>query len=102
MASVGTLTTAKGLVMSESGTPQSRAEDQHAARGAGLIQQVVDAGNTTFMGRNLFGGSFNTAPPFTFDSTGVVYSGDQQISTHSSTPVLSTTTTSTATRPSPP
>ena len=50
-----------------------------AAEVQGLIQTVVNAGNTTFQGRNLFGGSLNTSPPFSVDSSGaVVYSGDQQ------------------------
>src|SRR5262245_54946867 len=81
MASVTTaLNTAKGLVMS--GIGDATNPDQKAAMALqvqGLIVQVVDAGNTTFMGRNLFGGSFNTTPPFTLDPSGsVVYNGDQQ------------------------
>jgi flagellar hook-associated protein 3 FlgL len=81
MANVTTaLNTAKGLVMSGIGDSTTAAEKSSmAAEVQGLIQTVVNAGNTTFQGRNLFGGSFNTSPPFSFDASGaVVYDGDQQ------------------------
>jgi flagellar hook-associated protein 3 FlgL len=81
MANLSTaLNTAKGLVMSGIGDSTTATEKSSmAAEVQGLIQTVVNAGNTTFQGRNLFGGSVNTTPAFSFDSTGaVVYSGDQQ------------------------
>ena len=50
-----------------------------AAQVQGLLQQVVNASNSSFSGRFLFGGSLNTDPPFTITSDGSVrYSGDQQ------------------------
>ena len=45
----------------------------------GLIQQVVNAANSTLGGRYLFGGSQTTSAPFSFNSSGdIVYSGDAQ------------------------
>jgi flagellar hook-associated protein 3 FlgL len=74
------LNMAKGLAMSgigDSSSPQQKAA--MALQVQGLIQQVVNSGNTTFQGRNILGGSLNTTPPFSIDSTGaVIYSGDQQ------------------------
>jgi flagellar hook-associated protein 3 FlgL len=74
------LNMAKSLAMSgigDSSSPQQKAA--MALQVQGLIQQVVNSGNTTFQGRNIFGGSLNTTPPFSIDGTGaVVYSGDQQ------------------------
>ena len=74
------LNTAKGLALSgigDASSPQQKAAmaDQVQA----LIQQVVNAGNSTFAGRNLFGGSQNASPPFALAADGsVIYSGDQQ------------------------
>jgi flagellar hook-associated protein 3 FlgL len=81
MANLSTaLNTAKGLVTSGIGDSTTATEKSSmAAEVQGLIQTVVNAGNTTFQGRNIFGGSLNTTAPFSFDSTGaVVYNGDQQ------------------------
>ena len=81
LASISTaLNTAKGLVISGIGDASS--PDQKAAMAdqvQALIQQVVNAGNSTFAGRDLFGGSQNTSAPFTLAPDGsVVYNGDSQ------------------------
>lgn len=76
----GALNSAKGLATSGIGDSSSAAQKASMALEVqGLIQQVVNAGNATFSGRSLFGGSLNLSPPFAFDASGaVVYSGDQQ------------------------
>src|SRR5262249_1861011 len=74
------LNTAKGLALSgigDASSPQQKAA--MAAQVQALIQQVVNAGTSTFAGRNLFGGTQNPSPPFALAADGsVVYFGDQQ------------------------
>src|SRR5579872_2948097 len=76
----GAMNTAQGLASSgigDSSSPQQKSA--MALQVQALIQQVVDSANSTFSGRSLFGGSQNTSPPFTIDSSGAVkYTGDQQ------------------------
>ena len=70
------LTTAQGL--NSSGIGAASSEQQAMSQQVqGLIEQVVNAGNSTLEGRYLFGGSQASSPPFTIDTNGnVVYSGD--------------------------
>ena len=74
------LNTAKSLDLS--GVGSTSTPDQKAAMASqvqGLIQQVISAGNTTFQGRFIFGGSLDTTAPFSATTSGgVLYSGDQQ------------------------
>ena len=76
------MNTAQGLATS--GIGDSSSAEQKAGMAVqvqALIQQVVQAANTTFDGRYLFGGSQNTMPPFTITiarAMDVEYSGDQQ------------------------
>lgn len=70
------LTTAQGLDASAVGDTaiQKSAMSQQVQ---GLIQQVLDAANSTFGGQYLFGGSQNTSPPFSITKNGIAYNGDQ-------------------------
>ena len=60
------------------GTTETTAQQQAAAAQIEAdLQQLVSAGNQQFDGRYLFGGSENSAPPFTINSSGAVqYSGN--------------------------
>ena len=71
------LTTARALDFSGIGATAA-GKSAMAQQVQGLIQQVVDAANSTFGGQSLFGGSQNSGPPFSVTSNGVAYSGDQQ------------------------
>ncbi|MBI3864993.1 MAG: hypothetical protein HY290_24225 [Planctomycetia bacterium] len=74
------LITAQGLNSSGIGASSNPTQKQAISlQVQGLIQQVVNAGNSTLGGRYLFGGSQSASVPFTIDpSGGVVYHGDQQ------------------------
>lgn len=74
------LTTAKGIATSGIGDTSSPTEKASMAlQVQGLIQQVINLGNSTFGGRYLFGGSQNTSAPFSSIGSGdVLYSGDTQ------------------------
>ena len=73
------LSTAQGLDTSGIGSTATASQKSAMSQQVqGLIQQVVDAANTTFAGQYLFGGSQNTSPPFSITANGVAYNGDQQ------------------------
>lgn len=73
------VTTALGLDAAGIGSTATPAQKAALAQQVqGLIQQVVDASNSTFGGQYLFGGSENVHPPFSITPNGVAYSGDQQ------------------------
>ena len=73
------LNTAKQLVTGGIGDSTTAAEKQGLAIEAGaVIRQLVNAGNTQFRGRYLFGGSQNDQPPFSLTGENAVrYEGDQ-------------------------
>jgi flagellar hook-associated protein 3 FlgL len=73
------LTVAQGLDTSGIGSTTTSVQKTALAQQVqGLIQQVVDAANSTFGGQYLFGGSQNSSPPFSITANGVAYNGDQQ------------------------
>src|SRR5258707_620812 len=73
------LTSAQGLDSSGIGSTATATQKSALSQQVqGLIQQVVDAANSTFGGQYLFGGSQNSSPPFSITANGVAYSGDQQ------------------------
>ncbi|MBT4865604.1 MAG: hypothetical protein HON53_10905 [Planctomycetaceae bacterium] len=69
---------AKSLALAGLGSVASSEEKQAlAAEAAGVVQQVVNAANSTFRGRYLFGGSETDSAPFELLGNGVVrYNGD--------------------------
>jgi len=73
------LNQARGLITSGLGASTTEAEKKALAIEAGaLIQQVMNAANSHFRGRYLFGGSMNNSPPFVQRSDGsIVYQGDR-------------------------
>ncbi|HEY2249600.1 MAG TPA: hypothetical protein VGH74_01020, partial [Planctomycetaceae bacterium] len=71
------LTTAQGLDASGIGDTAIQ-KAALAQQIQGIIQQVLDAANSTFGGQYLFGGSQNAVPPFSVTSNGITYNGDQQ------------------------
>lgn len=75
-----TLNSAQGIDATGIGNNSTASQKAALAQQVqGLIQQVVNAANSTFAGRYLFGGSQNTTPPFSIMSDGSVrYGGDQQ------------------------
>lgn len=75
-----TLNSAQGIDATGIGNNSTASQKAALAQQVqGLIQQVVNAANSTFAGRYLFGGSQNTTPPFSITSDGSVrYGGDQQ------------------------
>ncbi len=73
------MTTAQGLDTSGIGSTATATEKSAMAQQVqGLIQQTVDAANSTFGGQYLFGGSQTSGPPFSITSNGIEYNGDQQ------------------------
>lgn len=74
------LTAAQALNSAGIGASSTATQKQAMAQQVqGLIQQVVNAGNSTLGGRYLFGGSQASSPPFTINSAGeVVYNGDER------------------------
>lgn len=74
------LNAARGLATAGIGstsTPQQKTV--MAQQVQSLITQVIDAANSTFNTRYLFGGSQNTSPPFSLAANGsILYNGDQQ------------------------
>lgn len=72
------LNRAKSLAQSGTGDTATDAEKQAMAMEvASLIRGVVNAGNATYQGRYLFGGSQSTEPPLDFTAAGDVrYRGD--------------------------
>lgn len=58
-------------------TTTSQEKEAMAVEVAALIRDVVNAGNTTFRGRYLFGGSESRATPFQFVDGAVSYRGDR-------------------------
>lgn len=70
---------AKSIASAGLNTPDSSiSRIDYANQIDALIQTIVNAGNTQYNGRYLFGGSYGTTPPFT-DLNGVVrYNGDSQ------------------------
>jgi flagellar hook-associated protein 3 FlgL len=73
------VTSAQGLDTSGVGSTTSATEKAALSQQVqGLIQQVVNAANTTFEGQYVFGGSQDASPPFTITANGVAYNGDQQ------------------------
>ena len=66
--------TALGAVGSTSGAAQRQAAAQQITS---VVQELVSLGNTEIDGRQLFGGTETTTPPFSIDTAGnVVYSGN--------------------------
>jgi flagellar hook-associated protein 3 FlgL len=72
------LNRAKSLALAGLGSIASPGEKLAlAAEAAGVVQQVINAANTTFRGRYLFGGTRTNSPPFELLGNGVVrYNGD--------------------------
>ncbi|TWU11600.1 flagellar hook-associated protein FlgL [Symmachiella macrocystis] len=72
------LNQAKGLIVAGIGDSSTQSErDAMALEAASLKTQVLNAANTQFRGRFLFGGTATDSPPFTSQDTFVRYNGDQ-------------------------
>lgn len=81
LATIGDLLNqAKQLASAGIGDASTPSEKQGMAiQAQALIQEAINAGNSTFRGRYLFGGSQTDAPPFSLAPDGSVrYNGDQQ------------------------
>ncbi|QDU43073.1 flagellar hook-associated protein FlgL [Symmachiella dynata] len=72
------LNQAKALIVAGIGDSSTQAErDAMALEASSLKTQVLNAANTQFRGRFLFGGTQTESPPFTSQDTFVRYNGDQ-------------------------
>ena len=72
------LNQAKALIVAGIGDSSTQSErDAMALEAASLKTQVLNAANSQFRGRFLFGGTATDAPPFTAQDTFVRYNGDQ-------------------------
>ncbi len=72
------LNQAKALIVAGIGDSSTQSErDAMALEASSLKTQVLNAANTQFRGRFLFGGTATESPPFTSQDTFVRYNGDQ-------------------------